>query len=137
MEKLYLNKTQLEEFVECFKSNNKSYVKIKEDIKQEVKNSIANSKQFLKRALSSLIKSLRMDPSKFQLLLYQMPIETTIMPAVSSPLSTPAYSSWNCSRFYIGEQYPFQDYNSSTEAFENFVLNEAKQEVLDRERENK
>lgn len=66
-----------------------------------------------------------MDPSKFQLLYYQMSTETTTTPTVSSPLSTPTYSSQNCSGFYIGEQYLSQDYNNPTEAFENFVINEA------------
>jgi hypothetical protein len=67
-----------------------------------------------------------MDPSKFQLLYYQMSTETTTtMPTAPSPLSTPAYSSQNCSGFYISEQYLPQDYNNPTEAFENFILNEA------------
>src|SRR5215207_421297 len=126
IDKLYLKKTQLEEFIECFKSNNKYYVKIKEDIKQEVENTLANLKQLLRQALLALIESLRMDPSKFQLLYYQMSTETTTTtPTAPSPISTPAYSSQNCPGFYIGEQYLSQDYNNPTEAFENFVLNEA------------
>ena len=50
---------------------------------------------------------------------------TTTTPAVPSPLSTPAYSSQNCSLSTMSEQYLSQDYNNPTEAFENFVLNEA------------
>src|SRR5215211_9121314 len=126
MDRLYLQKTQLEELVEDFKINNEGYRKVIENVKQEVESTIANPKQFLKWALSSLIESLRMDPDKFQLLYYQMSAEkTTTMPTAPSPMSTPAYSSQNCSEFYISEQYPFQDYNNPTEAFENFVLNEA------------
>jgi hypothetical protein len=59
MDTLYQKKIQLEEFVECFKSNNKSYVKIKEYVKQEVDNTLTNPKQLLKWTLTSLIESLR------------------------------------------------------------------------------
>src|SRR5215211_3810168 len=101
-------------------------MKIKENVKQEVENTLANPKQLLKWALSALIKSLRMDPSKFQLLYYQVSTETTtIMPTASSSLSTLAYSSQDCSVSNIGEQYLSHNYNNSTDAIENFVLNEA------------
>ena len=123
----YLKKTQLEQLVEDFKINNEGYLKVRENVKQEVGSTIANPKQFLKWALSSLIEFLRMDPSKFQLLYCQMSTETTpTTPTVLSPLSTPAYSSQNCSGSYISsEPYLSQNYNNPTEAFENFVLNEA------------
>ncbi|HKG87014.1 MAG TPA: hypothetical protein VKA95_01705 [Nitrososphaeraceae archaeon] len=87
MDKLYLKKTKLEELVEYFKINNEEYVKVRENVKQEVESTIVNPKQLLKWVLSSLIEFLRKDPSKLQLLYYQMPTETTI-PTTSSQLST-------------------------------------------------
>jgi hypothetical protein len=119
MDRLYLQKTQLEELVEDFKINNEGYFKVRENVKQEVESTIANPKQFLKWALSSLIEFLRKDPDKFQLLYYQMSTET------SSQLSTSINDNQYYSVSYMGQQYPSQDYKNPTEAFENFVLNEA------------
>lgn len=98
-----------------------------DQIHWEVENTLANPKKLLKLALIALIESLRRDTSKFQLLYYQMSTETTTMPmALSQSQSlTLSYGSQNCSLSNMNEQYLSQDYNSPTDAFENFVLNEA------------
>jgi chromosome segregation ATPase len=46
MDKLFHQKTQLEEFVEFFKNGNTKYVKIKENIKHEFEDTLANPKNF-------------------------------------------------------------------------------------------
>jgi hypothetical protein len=53
-----------------------------------------------------------------------MSTETTIS-TTSSQLSTSINGSQYYSVPYMGQQYLSQDYNNPTEAFENFVLNEA------------
>lgn len=121
MDRLFDQKTELEEFVECFKNNNVEYIKAKENIKQEVESNLTNPKQLVRLTLLALIESLRKDPTKFQLLYYQM--STDIM-ATPSQLLTKSYSSQNYSISNMNEK-PFQDYNNPTEAFQSFVLNEA------------
>jgi hypothetical protein len=122
MEKLFHQKTDLEEFVECFESNNNKYLKIKENIKQAIENSLTNPKQLLRMALLSLIESLRKDTSKFQILYFQM--STDIAATTPSQSLTPTHSSKNCSVSNMNEK-PFRDYNDPTDTFQNFVLNEA------------
>src|SRR5215204_3464870 len=121
MNRLFDQKTQLEEFVECF-DDNVGYVKVKENIKQEVENNLTDPKGLVGLALLALIESLRKDPSKFQLLYYQM--STDIMAKIPSQLLTQSCSSQNYSISNMNEK-PFQDYNNPTEAFQSFVLNEA------------
>jgi hypothetical protein len=122
MDRLFYQKTQLEEFVKCFENNNARYLKVKENIKQEIENTLRTPKKLLRLALSTLIDSLRKDISKFQLLYYQM--STDITATASSQSLTPSYNSQNYPVFNMDEN-PFQDYNDPTDAFQNFVLNEA------------
>jgi hypothetical protein len=122
MDKLFHQKAQLEEFVKCFESNNTKYLEIKENIKQEIEGSLTNSKQLIRMAFLSLIESLRNDINKFQLLFYQMSTDNAAI--TPSQSLTPSYGSQNSPIFNINEK-PFQDYNDPTEAFQNFVLDEA------------
>jgi hypothetical protein len=122
MNKLLHQKTQLEEFIEVFKNSNAEYVKVKENIKREVGDTLTNSKRLIQLALSSVIESSRKDTSKLQLLCYQM--STDIMPMGPSHLLTPSYGGRNLSISNMNE-IPFQDYNDPTEAFRNFVVEEA------------
>ena len=124
MDRLFDQKTQLEEFVECFKNNNGEYVKVKENIKQEIENNLTNPKRLLRLALLALIVSLRKDPNKFQLLYYQMPTEATTTLTSPSQVSTPSYDSLNSTVSYMNEQCLSQGYNP-TDDFQNLVLEEA------------
>ena len=123
MDRLFDQKTQLEEFVECFKNNNGEYVKVKENIKQEIENNLTNPKRLLRLALLALIVSLRKDPNKFQLLYYQILTEATTTLTSPSQVSTPSYDSLNRTVSYMNEQCLSQGYNP-TDDFQNLVLEE-------------
>lgn len=122
LDKIFYQKTQLEEFIEYFKSNSTEYAEIKEIVKQEVENTLTNPKKLLRLALLTLIESLRKDPSKFQLLYYQM--STDITPITPSKSLTSTFSSLGCPSLNMNEK-PFQDNDNATKTFQNFVLNEA------------
>jgi hypothetical protein len=122
LDKIFHQKTQLEEFVECFKSNSTEYAEIKEKVKQEVENTLTNPKELVRLALLALIESLRKDTSKFQLLYYQM--STDITAIAPSQSLTSSFSSLGCPSLNVNEK-PFQDNDNATETFQNFVLNEA------------
>ena len=53
LDKIFYQKTQLEEFIEYFKSNSTEYAEIKENVMQEVENTLTNPKKLLRLALNS------------------------------------------------------------------------------------
>jgi hypothetical protein len=123
MDKLFHQKTQLEEFIECFKNSNTEYVKVKENIKREVEDTLTNSKKLIRLALLTLIESSRKDIDKFRLLCYQMSTDTMVI-GPSQPVTLSLSGDQNYSISNMNEKQ-FQDYNDPTEAFQNFVLDEA------------
>jgi chromosome segregation ATPase len=115
LDKLFHQKIQLEEFLECFKSNSTEYAAIKENVKQEVENTLMNPKKLMRLALLALIESLRKDTDKFQSLYYEM--STDIIATTLSQSLTPSYDSQNYSVSNLDKQYLSQDYNTPTHAF--------------------
>jgi hypothetical protein len=113
MDKLFHQKTQLEEFIEHFKNSKAEYVKVKENIKRDIEDTLTNSRRLIRLALSTVVESSRNDINKFQLLCYQMSTDNMVPGPSQSLISSYGGQNWPISNM---NEKPVQDYNDPTEA---------------------
>src|SRR5215216_3269104 len=78
IEKLYNEKTRIENLVTHFKNNNKKYLKIKQEAEENVKSVLRNGKLLLKFATLPVIESLRTNPELCNFIIYDNSNNTPI-----------------------------------------------------------
>ena len=79
IEKLYNEKTRIENLVTHFKNNNEEYLKIKHAAYEEVKSVLIDGKILLKFATFSVIESLRSNPELYNFVIHDNSNNTTII----------------------------------------------------------
>jgi hypothetical protein len=77
LDKLRLQKIELELMVRQFLDNNESFRRIKEFVRQTVEQSLVNQRHLLALALLSVIDSCRKDPVKFDIAYHNLPTSAT------------------------------------------------------------
>ena len=77
IEKLYNEKTRIENLVTHFKNNNEEYLKIKQTNEEMVKSVINDNKLLLKFTTFSVIESLRSNPGLYNFISYSTSVETS------------------------------------------------------------
>jgi len=70
LSRLYLRKSRLEAFVENFQNTNDEYLEIRKITERKAMPILRSSEILLRRALISLIESMRKDPEKYSALIY-------------------------------------------------------------------
>ena len=78
VDRLRLQKVELESMVRQFQDNNESFQRVKELVRQIIEQRLMYHRHVLLIALQSIIDSCRRDPVKFNILYYNLSAETTI-----------------------------------------------------------
>jgi chromosome segregation ATPase len=76
--------SRLESVVTRFKSNNEEYLKIQKMVEEEVSKFLADGKVLLQFTLASVIEAIRINPDKYNNLLFSDKSSSTAMPAQQS-----------------------------------------------------
>jgi exonuclease VII small subunit len=108
----------LERLLRGFRNNNKDYIKVQFVAKQTVKSALSDKRQLLKLALHTLIELWRADPTKFDSLIYGMPLASTI--------TNSTIISYRGSRNYHTSPFSYHNnQNSHTENLMEIIVNGA------------
>jgi hypothetical protein len=123
LSKLRIEKLNLDFIVKQFENSDEGYLKVKDMVRQEVELSLSNYRDLLNIALLSIIDSCRNNPEKFNTLYHSLSIDTGIMWKGISP------SGQSSKRNYVlsTDQQLYCGYNSGSDIYHKFLLDEAEQ----------
>ncbi len=118
LSKLRIEKVNLESIVKQIKNNDEGYLKVKDIVKRAVEDIFTNYRYLLNLAFQSVIDSCRSDPSKFNILYYNLPADT-----METPLTLSNWSNQYNYGLSADEKLSYRYSN----VYARFLLDEAEQ----------